>query len=87
MIRGIIHTNYVAVAGFPNYHLGDSNYFIEGQVNGFSTISSIRHIQVSNILVEWNNGRQAMVKLLVLLLPGQKGLREVVQLRNMGLYQ
>lgn len=56
----IVHTNYVAVAGFPNYRPGDSGYFTEGQVTGFRTISSIRHIQVSNILVEGNSGGPAI---------------------------
>lgn len=36
----------ISVAGFPNYHYGDSVYFSVGRVNSFRTFSGIQHILV-----------------------------------------
>jgi hypothetical protein len=49
----------VAVAGYPNFRPGDSGYITEGQVTGFRTISAIKNILVSNVLVEGNSGGPA----------------------------
>lgn len=49
-------TDVIGVAGFPNYNFGDSGNFTSGSVSMFRTISSIRHILVTNPLVEGNSG-------------------------------
>jgi S1-C subfamily serine protease len=49
----------VTVAGYPNFSPGDSGYITEGQVTGFRTISAIKNILVSNVLVEGNSGGPA----------------------------
>lgn len=49
-------TDMIGVAGFPNYNFGDSGNFTNGSVSMFRTISGIRHIFVTNPLVEGNSG-------------------------------
>lgn len=49
-------TDIIGVAGFPNYNYGDSGNFTTGAVSMFRTIKGIRHILVTNSLVEGNSG-------------------------------
>lgn len=48
--------NHVAVAGFPNYRIGDTGVIIPGLVVGFRTVSGIRRILTNAAIVAGNSG-------------------------------
>ncbi|MGK7926091.1 MAG: serine protease [Spirulina sp.] len=48
--------DHLAVAGFPNYHLGDSGVMIPGLVVGFRMKSAIRRILTNAPLIAGNSG-------------------------------
>lgn len=51
---------HIAVAGFPNYNIGDNGIFCPGLIVGFRTYSSIRHVLVNTPLISGNSGGPAI---------------------------
>jgi hypothetical protein len=54
--------DHVAIAGFPNYRLGDSGSFSPGIITGFRMVSSIRRILVNTPIIGGNSGGPALDK-------------------------
>lgn len=52
--------NHVAVAGFPNYNLGDTGIFSPGLVIGFRTVSGIRRILTNAPIIAGMSGGPAV---------------------------
>jgi S1-C subfamily serine protease len=50
------HMEHVAVAGFPNYRIGDTGVIIPGLVVGFRMVSGIRRILTNAPIVAGNSG-------------------------------
>lgn len=48
--------DHIAVAGFPNYRIGDTGVFIPGLVVGFRVVSGIRRILTNAPIVAGNSG-------------------------------
>jgi hypothetical protein len=51
--------DHIAVAGFPNYNVGDNGFFSPGLIIGFRMFSGLRHILVNAALVSGNSGGPA----------------------------
>jgi S1-C subfamily serine protease len=52
--------DHLAVAGFPNYRLGDSGVIMPGLVVGFRPVSGIRRILTNSSIVAGNSGGPAL---------------------------
>ena len=50
------HMDHIAVAGFPNYQLGDSGVLSPGLIIGFRPVHGIRRLLVNATIVSGNSG-------------------------------
>ena len=54
--KKLSNMDHVAVAGFPNYHVGDTGVVSPGLVVGFRQVSGIERILISAAIVKGNSG-------------------------------
>lgn len=80
--------DHIAIAGFPNYRLGDSGVIIPGLVIGFRTVSGINRILTNAPIVAGNSGGPAldsMNNVIGVAVTGTDRMEEAQQTENHGI--
>jgi len=81
-------TDYLTVAGFPNYRLGDSGHIAPGIVTGFRAASGIRRILTNAFIVAGTSGGPALSadgKVIGVAVTGADDVTQAQQTENHGI--